>query len=362
MRRTAILVVVALLVLGAAGVAALRYASQRLESQIEAALGPDSQVGSIAVASGSVVVRDIKVRAPKGWPTPETLRADSIVLKPDLRALLSGDVRVASIIAERVYLAALRTREGKLVILPSILGDGSAADDATDEETRTKPGPAVTIDSTELRDGVLEIYDAQVRRTPYLVRIEGVAASVGTIAMPELTEKTKLDIAGKLKGTHRDGTISIQGDIRLSDLDSKISTVLRGVDLVALEPYLVQASESGVKRGTLDLEIESTVEKRHLSAPGTMTLSGLELSGSTFMGMPRQAVLAALEDHSSAITVRFNLSGSLDDPSFSIHQSFAMRVGTAVAEGLGLSVRGLARGLGGAAQTLTDKLGDVFDR
>jgi hypothetical protein len=39
-----------------------------------------------------------------------------------------------------------------------------------------------------------------------------------------------------------------------------------------------------------------------------------------------------------------------------------MRVGTAVAEGLGISVRGLANTLGGATQTLTDKLGNLLRR
>jgi hypothetical protein len=78
--------------------------------------------------------------------------------------------------------------------------------------------------------------------------------------------------------------------------------------------------------------------------------------------LPRQAVLAAMKNRDDKITIRFDLGGRLDDPTFSLRENFAMRVGTAVADGLGISVRGLATTLGGATQKLTDKLGELLRR
>ena len=369
MRRTAIVIVVAVVLLVAGGIAARRYATQLLKTQIETALGPESEVGAIEVGTSAVVIRNIRIRAPAGWPTPDALKAEVVTVKPDLGTLLSSAVRVSTITAENVYLAIYRTREGKAQLLPSLLGkpktvvegEPEAAEPAAPTEPE-KPQRKIDIDAIELRGGVVEYFNAEIRRTPHRIRIEAVTADVGPLSFPALDTTTHIDVSGTIKGPQRDGSADIEGDARFSDMDSAIALTLEGVDLVALEPYLLQSTETGVEKGRLDLEVKSKVAKRQLTAPGTMTLSDLELSGSTFMGMSRKAVVAGLEDRQGTITIRFTLAGSLDDPKFSLRESFAMRAGTAVAESLGLSVKGLARGLGGATQKMTDKLGDLLGR
>jgi hypothetical protein len=365
MARKVLVVTAAVVVLAVVGgLAALRYGAALLKQQIEAGLGPDSEVGSIVRDGSSVVIHDVRVRAPADWPTKESLRAERIVVAPDLRALLSGNVHIASITAENVYLAVLRTRNGETKLLPSVFERIAAAErDPDSTNADGGPGmPPVLVETTSFRGGTVEIFDAQVRKTPHRTQIAEIRADLGRIALPALDADTSLDIAGKVKGPNRDGMVAVKGHIRLDDLDSEITTTLRGIDLVALQPYLLESSEAGVKRGTLDLDIQSTVSDRMLKAPGSMTLSHLELEGSRFMGMPRNAVLAAMKDRKDAITIRFELAGRLDDPQFSLHENFALRTRVAIAKGLGVGIAGLAHGVGGATQTLTDKLGDLLGR
>jgi hypothetical protein len=52
------------------------------------------------------------MKAPKGWPSDSTLRARRIVVVPDLRELLSDQVRINHIAVEGAYLSALRPKEG----------------------------------------------------------------------------------------------------------------------------------------------------------------------------------------------------------------------------------------------------------
>ena len=52
-------------------------------------------------------------------------------------------------------------------------------------------------------------------------------------------------------------------------------------DLVTLQAYLLKAAETGVKRGTLDLDLNASVKKGILHAPGTLTLKNLELSSTS---------------------------------------------------------------------------------
>jgi len=362
--RLAIALTVCVALLAALGVAALRYATDLLKSQVEAALGPESEVGSIAIENYAIVVRTLRMKAPAGWPVNDAFRAERVVVEPDIRALFSGNVHVGSVVAENVYLCVFRGTEGGFRFLPSLLEGGSPPPPATttDEAEAPEGGMPVVIDAIELHDGVVEIFDGQVRRKPHRIRIAGIRAEVGPIDFPSHEVDTAVDVEGAVKGPHRDGRLAVSGRVRISNLDLEITTVLQGVDLVTLEPYLLKSSETGVKGGTLDLDLRSKVEKRMLTAPGTMTLSHLELTGSTFMGMPRQAVLAAMKDRNEKITIRFNLSGRLDDPKFSLRENFAMRVAAGVAEGLGINVRGLAGTLGGATQKLTDKLGELLRR
>lgn len=360
--RVVLVLGVAVVLLAVGTVGALRYAAGLLKTQIEAALGPESEVGALDIEGYTIVVRTLRVHAPDGWPPSDAFRAERVVVEPDLRALFSGKVRVGSIVAENAYLCIYREPDRRIRLLPSLLEKATGEPDAGDGEkpATNESATPVTIDAIELRGGVIEIFDAHIRKKPHRIRIEGIHADVGPLAFPALDADTVLDIRGTVKGPHHDGRLAIDGRIRFSDLDSEITTSLQEIDLVALEPYLLQSTETGVKRGRLDLEIRSKVVERVLTAPGTMTLSHLELTGSTFMGLPRQAVLAAMKNRDDKITIRFDLGGRLDDPKFSLRENFAMRVGTAVAEGLGISVRGLATTLGGATQKLTDKLGDLL--
>lgn len=319
-----------------------------LKGQVEAALGPESEIGEIRLRWNSVEVHGLRLKAPKGggWPAEDTLRARRIVVEPDLRSLLSGHVRIARIIVEGGYVSALRTADGKLRVVPSLL--------ERKPDAAAGPAPAVDIGRIELRNGAMTFFDATVpvKKSALAVRLEQLDAHVTDIALPALGEKSQLRLAGTIKGQRNDGSMLIDGWMRFASKESVIATKLRNVDLVALRPYLVKAAETGVKRGTLDLDLQSTIKDMRLRAPGSITLRQLELddSGGGFMGMPRQAAVGMMKDGKGQIAVKFVLEGKLDDPKFSLNESLATRFGASLAETLGVSIEGIARGAGSIGQ------------
>jgi hypothetical protein len=144
--------------------------------------------------------------------------------------------------------------------------------------------------------------------------------------------------------------------------DSDITNKLRGVDLVALQPYLLKATESGVKKGTLDLDLRSTIKANHMHAPGTLTLNGLELeSGNTFMGMPRAAVVGFMKDKNERITVKFVLDGKLDDPQFKLNEGLATRIASSLGDTLGVSLEGIVKGAGSVGQKGMEAVGGAAE-
>lgn len=263
---------------------------------------------------------------------------------------------------EDAYVSVLRARDGRLRLLPSLLEKpaGTTAD-------RAAPATPVAIGTIELQGSALEFFDATVKKPAHKLRLEQLQAKVEDLQVPAMSGRTRIQLDGVVKGVQRDGKLSVGGWTELADKNSEISTRLRGVDLIVLQPYLIKASETGVRRGMLDMTLTSAVRANRLHAPGTVTLTGLQLTSSggafgTFMGVPRQAVLAALKNRNDQITIPFTLEGNLSDPRFSLNDSFAKRIGTAVAETLGISIEGLTRNVGNAAEGLGNTVKRLFGK
>lgn len=360
-QRLLLTLVAIIVLLGAAAALGLHLATRALKEQVIQALGANSEVTDIVVDWSAIEVRGIRIRAPQGWPAEDALRADSVVVKPDLLGLLSARLHVPRIVVDNAYVSAWRTRDGKLRLLPSLLEKRTAPD------APSAVVPAFSIGTIELHHGTLEFFDSTVHQPPHMTRLEQLHARVDDLNLPALSGRTHLLIDGTVKGAQHTGRLSIEGWAELADGNSEIATKLQGVDLLALQPYLIKASETGVRRGTLDMKLKSTVRANRLHAPGTVTLSGLELAAGngtfgTFMGVPRQAVVAALKNRKDQITISFALDSNLNDPQFSLNESFATRVGTAVAENLGISLEGIARGVGGATEGLGGMVKKLFGK
>lgn len=76
------------------------------------------------------------------------------------------------------------------------------------------------------------------------------------------------------------------------------------------------------------------------------------------MGMPRSAVVSMMKDKSGKISINFALDGNINDPHFSLNENLMTRVGSSMAGTLGISIEGLAKGVGSAGSGIAKGLGD----
>jgi hypothetical protein len=332
----------------------LHVAASQLRSQIAHALGPRATLDATSLDWGGVELRGLHIAAAPGWPAKDELRAERVHIAPDLRSVWSGLTggpwRVASIEVEGGYLSLHRRRDGRLHLLPALL-------DERKPSARAGTAPELVIGEVRLVDTVIELFDSSVRggRT-HKLRLEQVQAQAGPLHLPALEEPTQVDIHALLKGPRHDGRVTLQGELTPATRDAKLDAVAQGLDLVALQPYLLSVHEAGVRSGKLDLKLDATVKKMRLKAPGVVTLTGLELNTgggplATLAGVPRQTVLNAM-GRDGRIEVHFTLEGRLDDPSFSINDNLATRIASGLAESLGVSVGGVVEGVGGMLKGL----------
>ncbi len=351
-------VLISVLIVGS--IIAFRLAVRTLRDQVVTALGPGSEIEELRVGWSAVEIIGLRIQGNKGWPALDALKADRVVIEPSLRSLLSDQIQVKSISVVRPYLSLLRSRDGKLRVLPSLLeGSSQKKQGTTGPPTRT-----VTISRIKLEDGVVELFDATVARPPLKIRLEDVQASVREIVAPMLNTKIQFDLKGLVKGVSRDGRVDITGWAEVVSRDSSVKTSLRSVDMVLLQPYLIKAGETQVRKGTLDLDLQSEVRKRRLQAPGKAIMSNLEFGPSrgamdTVMGMPRAMVVNFLKNNAGKIEVKFTIEGDIDNPRFSLNETFATRVASGMAENMGVSIRGVAEGAGGLGRWSVEGAGQA---
>jgi len=354
-RRRLTLGAITLLALVLLGVVGLNVAVRQLRAQIESALGPRASVGAINAGWTGVEVLELRIKGASGWPAEDELRARRVHVRPDLRSLLGGPWRIATVRVEDAYVSAMRTRDGKTHVLPALLDDRKSHPAPARGEPSAAGGPLVEIGRIEVNAARLDFFDASVRQPALRLRVEQLDAEVEHLVLPALDQPIELKVSGVFKGPQRDGKIALDGSYTPSNRDANMHARFAGVDLLALQPYLLKVADSGVRRGSLDLELRATVLSNKLKAPGKLTLTNLELAGdgplATFAGVPRKAVLAAMTDK-GRLEVKFTLEGRLDDPSFSLNENLATKVASGLAESLGVSLSGVVKGLGGVVKGL----------
>ncbi len=351
-------------VLGIAIALAFQLALRRLHSGIEAALGPRATLESVSLGLTGVELRGLRVRAVQGppghWPAADELAADRVRIVPSLSSLWRSGWRIASVTIDGASLSLLRTKEGKLRVLPSLLDAGD--DQKTAKSAANSARAPVHIGELRLRDAAIDFYDATVAGSrgpsgaPHRVRLDPLHADIGPLALPALDERVAVSLQATLKGPQRNGTLSLQGHLTPATREADLALKVKGVDLVAFAPYLMRANEAAVRRGTLDLALDASVKGQRLSAPGRLTLTDLDLASGggvigTFAGVPRQAVLAAMS-RDGRIELAFKLEGRIDDPKFSVNELFAARFAVGLAEKLGVSLGGVVEGVGSVIKGL----------
>ncbi|MEW6343502.1 MAG: DUF748 domain-containing protein [Pseudomonadota bacterium] len=365
-RRVAIAVAGIVLVLVVVALGGLYFAQYEVKQRVIAALGPLGSAESIDVGFSSLRLTNVRLKAPPGWPAPDSLRADHITIVPDIRDLLHKRMHIRSVVVSGFELSVVRRADGTLNLLPNL------------RESLNQPNPGANagepplpqekrIDHIAFEQGTFEFYDFTVSKPAYKVAITQASGSVENLHLPALTDPTSVTANGSIVGPAHTGTVAFGGWIKVASKDSQTTSTLHGVDVVMLDPYLLKkaGAKAQITGGTVDLTVESTVRDYHLHAPGTVTLHHLKLADTgnpldTFLSIPTKAAVAALKTRNGDITVHFVLDGNLRDPKFSVNENLLNKLGTGFADAMGVSVEGVAKGAGETVKGLGNALKNLL--
>ena len=365
--RIAIGVAIAVAVLALAVLAALYALQREVKNEIVEVLGPLGSAERIDVGFRSIALTNVRLKAPPDWPAPDALRAARITITPDRRALLAHRVHIRDVTVSGFDLTVLRLASGSIRLLPNLRQSVSGGGATPAGGGPGAPPAEKLIDHIAFQNGTFDFYDRSVSNPPYHVTVSDANATVDHLRLPALTDPTQLSVTGSIRGPSHTGQVAFGGWIRIASRDSQTTTMLRNVDVTTLDPYLLKkaATKARITGGTVDLDLQSTVQNYHLHAPGTLTLHGLQLESSanpldTFMSIPTRAAIAALKTHNGDLTLHFVLEGNLHDPKFVLNDRLLTEIRTGFAKALGVSAEGVVKGAGQTAKGLGDALRNLL--
>ena len=344
---------VALLILGFAGKAALRHAEELIRDRIIAALGPFSSVGSTVVALDGIVLRDLRLGQPQ-MPAADVLVAHRIHLTPELGDLFLGRLTFSRLRIEGAQLTLLRDAHGWQFPLPDPTKPGQTLGHSSAPQEPTPPSsgrstPPIRIQRVEISNASLEIVDSVIARPPYHLRFEQLDLLLHPLRIPDFDGQTAITLSATLPGGKSNGKLTIAGFVTPATRDYGLNIRLRNAELGIARPYVAEG-RLPFSAGMIDLDLDIDCRQNQIFAPGTLTMKAVELGGPGFNRLSvaqRIAAQAALRESRGQIAMRFTAEGRCTAPRLNPQSSPQARLVQTLFRALGLGLTDLARALGG---------------
>ncbi|MDB5878205.1 MAG: hypothetical protein JWQ41_1619, partial [Variovorax sp.] len=163
-------------------------------------------------------------------------------------------------------------------------------------------------------------------------------------------EMADLELRGKAQQT---AALEIVGKINplARPLELDITAKMRDLDLAPLTPYAVRYAGHGIERGKLSMDVNYKISPEgRLAATNKLVLNqlqfGEEVKGAP-TSLPVRLAVALLADRNGVIDVNVPISGSLNDPQFSIGSLIFKALGNLIVKAVTSPFTLLTGGLGG---------------
>jgi hypothetical protein len=164
---------------------------------------------------------------------------------------------------------------------------------------------------------------------------------MGEINYPVTSERSPVRFQAKMSGKEREGSIEIKGWIDAETMDMETSLRVRDIEVKTFEPYYRKRVTAEIESGVMGMDSKITVKEKRIDAPGELDLINLHIkegNGMVFW-IPAETLVSVLEKKGHEIKVKFRVKGNMENPRFSLQETFLTQVGIALAQALGIPIR-----------------------
>ncbi|WAI85401.1 MULTISPECIES: DUF748 domain-containing protein [Achromobacter] len=251
---------------------------------------------------------------------------------------VAGDkvaAKLGDIALEDFYGRILLNAQGRLNVMDLVAAPGQAGGSITqDTQTPGRQAPAapassksdagaampdISVNSVTLSRGRMTFTDRFVKPN-YVAELSAIEGAISAVSSTN-PQPAKVKVTGRVYTT---APLSISGIVqpfaKYLTLDLKASA--KGVDLPRFNTYSAKYVGYPIKRGKLSVDLEYKIKNRALQASNHVVLNQLTFGDKTnspdATKLPVLLAVALLKDSRGNIDINLPVSGSLDDPEFSV--------------------------------------------
>ncbi len=153
------------------------------------------------------------------------------------------------------------------------------------------------------------------------------------------------NISAHLPGRHGTGDLKSKGRINLKTKDTNSNLVIKNLDITELKSYYEKKGDVEITKGFISVDSKIAIKSSRINSSGKMVLRDLEFAsgGSTFLGVPRSAVIKLLKDSNNEIALDFTIEGDLNNPKFNITESLVQKISLSIAKSLGMPIETIGK-------------------
>ncbi|WP_220811806.1 DUF748 domain-containing protein [Variovorax sp. UMC13] len=267
-----------------------------------------------------------------------------------------ADAAAAKVAAAPEAVAATQRKTGGVTVttaaVPTAEGDAGG------------PAPLIRFGPMSLVNGKIDFTDLFVKPN-YSADLSELTGKLSAFASDK-AGLADLELRGKAQQT---AALEIAGKINplVKPLELDITAKMRDLDLAPLTPYSVRYAGHGIERGKLSMDVNYKITPEgRLTAANKLVLNQLQF-GEEVKGAPNslpvRLAVALLSDRNGVIDVDLPISGSLNDPQFSIGSLIFKAIGNlivkAVTAPFGLLTGGFGGGGSGEASSIAFDAGSA---
>ena len=316
------------------------YAVKLIQPRLQKAMGPGFTLEDVRFKATCLSARGIQYEDPH--LKQRFLRVEEMRIYPSLFSLLKKSLHIREVAILQPSFFFYRSREGRIVGPWAKMEEEKEEKETFEEAGEKRAEPIeIQIDRVRIEKGSVDFEDRKVGEPPAQIKLRDVDFEIGDIEYPIPSHHSPLQWKAKMKGKEQDGSIDIKGWIDTKTMDMETFLKVRDIEVKTLEPYYRKRVTAEIESGTMDMDSKIAVREKRIDAPGELDLTNLHVKegGGMVLWIPAETLVSLLEKKGHQIKVKFHVKGNMDNPRFSLQETFLTQATIALAQALGMPIQ-----------------------
>lgn len=213
-------------------------------------------------------------------------------------------------------------RKDKSINVNDVIKSDHSPKDTTTEKSTVKNEPkeestTFKITTIEIIEGVSDFSDRSLI-LPFSAHINHLKGSIKGVSSDQ-NALIKVALNGKVANL---APVNIKGSIAPNKGNSNISLNFKSMPLPLMTPYMAEFAGRKIEKGNMSLSLKYKIKDKKLTASNNLLIDQLvlgdEVKNPDATSLPLGLAIALLEDSDGKIKLDMPITGSLDDPQFSV--------------------------------------------